>query len=149
MRITKYILFSSMAGLTMLAGCASAPPQSFQGCSNCGEVEKVLEPETTANSLSNDDLDLSGLTAASAVANFNSLGQGGSATRQSALTSRPGMLLRRSGTDMGLNSDKNYYEVLVRMSSGERRVFRQSHSVSERWQEGDQVKVVGNSLVRN
>jgi hypothetical protein len=134
------ILFASAAAIAMSAGCASNPQQQGGLCQSCGEVVSVKESDTTMESLSNDGLFTTHHAATDAIASFDSLGKGGLATRQSSLTSPgPGMQLRRA---------EKRYDVIVRMNTGERRIIRLPRSVAGRWQAGDRVKVLGNSLIR-
>lgn len=134
------VLFASVAAISMSAGCATAPQEQGGLCQSCGEVVQVNESDATIGSMSNDGLFTANQTAASAVASFDSLGEAGAPTRQSSLTSGPGMQLRRA---------EKRYDVIVRMNTGERRIIRLPRSVAGRWQPGDKVKVVGNSLIRN
>jgi hypothetical protein len=133
------ILFATFAAIAMTAGCATAPQEQGDLCLSCGEVVQVSESDTTPGSFSNDNLVMADQTTASALASFGSVGQLGVPTRQSSMTSGPGMGLSRA--------EKNY-DVMVRMASGERRVVRMPRSMAGRWQIGDKVKLVGNSLIR-
>lgn len=139
MKKTIIKMLAPVTLLGLLAGCATTPQEQDELCMNCGEVTQVSESDTTAESFSNDNLTMADQTTASALASFNSVGTTGIANRQSSLTSGPGMQLRRP---------ESSYDVVVRMASGERRIVQLPRSIAGRWQVGDKVKVMGNSLVR-
>lgn len=134
------ILSASVAAIVITTGCATAPQERGELCNSCGEVLQVSESDTTFESLTDEALITGVQNTSSAIASFDHLSQSGLPNRDSSLTQGPGMRLKRA---------EKSYDVLVRMNTGETRVVQLPRSLAGRWTQGDKVKVVGNSLIRN
>ena len=138
MKTSNVALLGLVTAMLFAVGCATVPQDQGELCTNCGEVMDVSESDTTFESLTNEGIQTIDQNTASALASFNSLSTSG-VPSQSSLTSGPGMQLRRA---------EKIYDVTVRMSTGSTRVVRLPRSMAGRWQVGDKVKVMGNSLIR-